>query len=227
MLHLEQPPALRGKSAKAPPTLSGEIYGTLINLSGRRRFTSQRVVLYALLASQGRDGALAVSADALKTFADAHATLVEGTAQIPGVFCEELREAYFGALQGDKAIRDFIQLTQRTLQAVDSRARGAPALLDQLVESATPLLAVLNRITEIYEDLAKRQATLARKQLNGVMGDIESIAKHARIVSFNAQIVAARAGAPGREFAIVAGELAQITGQIDELVREGLRKSIA
>jgi len=227
MVQLEQPPALRGKSAKAPATLSGEVYGTLINLSGRRRFTSQRVVLYALLASQGRDGALAVSADALKTFADAHATLVEGTAQIPGVFCEELREAYFGALQGDKAIRDFIQLTQRTLQAVDSRARGAPALLDQLVESATPLLAVLNRITEIYEDLAKRQATLARKQLNGVMGDIESIAKHARIVSFNAQIVAARAGAPGREFAIVAGELAQITGQIDELVREGLRKSIA
>ena len=30
--------------------LCGEVFGTLINLSGRRRFTSQRVVLYALLA---------------------------------------------------------------------------------------------------------------------------------------------------------------------------------
>jgi len=38
-------------------------------------------------------------------------------------------------------------------------------------------------------------------------------------VSVNAQIVAARAGEVGREFAVVAGELTNITAKIDELVR--------
>ena len=59
------------------------------------------------------------------------------------------------------------------------------------------------------------------------MTDIESIAKRARIVSVNAQIVAARAGGAGREFSVVAGELSQITGKIDELVRQALRNSAA
>ena len=227
MLHLERAPTLESKINSTSPKLSGEVYGTLINLSGRRRFTSQRVVLYALLASHGREAALQMARDALTTFEEAHAVLVDGTEQLPGVFCKELRDAYFGAPTGDRTIRDFSALAHRTLEAIQSRARRAPALLDQLVDAATPLLAVLNQITQVYEDLAKRQASGVRKQLVGVMSDIESIAKQARIVSFNAQIVAARAGPSGREFAVVAGELSQITGKIDELVREALRTSVA
>lgn len=41
------------RAPAAPKSTAGELYGKLINLSGRRRFTSQRVVLYAVLASQG------------------------------------------------------------------------------------------------------------------------------------------------------------------------------
>jgi len=227
MRHLEGTPALDRGATKASAGLSGEAFGTLINLSGRRRFTSQRVVLYALLAWQGRDGALETSKDALATFEAAHTALVGGNDQLPGAFCEELQEAYFGALAGDKTIRDFIALAQRTQEAIQSRPRVAPALLDQLVDSATPLLAVLNRITQVYEDLATRQAGSARTQLASVMSDIETIAKQARIVSFNAQIVASRAGPTGREFAVVANELSQITGRIDELVHEALRSSVA
>ncbi|HWI12354.1 MAG TPA: hypothetical protein VNU48_13560 [Burkholderiaceae bacterium] len=39
---------------------------------------------------------------------------------MPGVFCDELQEAYFGAAQGDKVIRDFIGLARRAPDAIES-----------------------------------------------------------------------------------------------------------
>jgi hypothetical protein len=213
--------------AATAPKLSGEVFGALINLSGRRRFTSQRLVLYAVLASLGHDNAVTVARDALKLFSDAHRTLVEGSDQLPGVFCDELKHAYFGTGQGDRSIRDFIGLAGRTLDALQTESRQAPALLDELVRSGTPLLATLNRITQVYEELAKCNALQVKKQLHGIMNDIKSIAKQARMVSFNAQIVAARAGQAGREFAVVAGVLSDITGEIDGLVHEALSSSVA
>jgi len=214
------------RAAAAPKQASGELFGKLINLSGRRRFTSQRVVLYAVLASQGREGALATSREALSTFGDAHRALLEGD-MAPAVLGEALEEAYFGAERADERIAAFIELARRALDAIGTGGFGAPALLEELVEAATPLLGTLNRLTQLYEDLARQQAARARKQLTAVMGDIEQIAKHARIVSFNAQVVAARAGVSGREFAVVSGEMTHITGQLDGLVREAVRSAVA
>lgn len=227
MLHLQRANAPRFGSRPAAAPQSGEVYSILINLSGRRRFTSQRVVLYATLALQGRAGAVGMATDALGTFCAAHAALIDGNEQVPGVFCEELDSVYFGAGGADEVIRDFIALARRSLDAITGGQRGAPALVDQLIDKATPLLAVLNRVTQVYEDLGKRQVAGAKKQMAGVMQDIEAIAKQARIVSFNAQVIAARAGTAGREFAVVSGELTQITGRLDELVREALRSSAA
>jgi hypothetical protein len=207
--------------------LSGDVLGALINLSGRRRFTSQRVVLYAVLASMGRDGAIATARETLAAFRDAHTTLIDGKGILPGVFCEPLRDAYFGTLQGDKLIRDFIALAQSTLDAIVADAKGAPSMLDELVHSATPLLSVLNGLTLVYEEQSKRHAQLQRKQMQDMMGDIKTIAKQARMVAFNAQIVAARAGAAGKEFAIVAGVMSSITGEIDDLVVAALNGATA
>lgn len=214
------------KAAAAPKPTAGEAFGRLINLSGRRRFTSQRVVLYAVLASQGREGALGTARDALATFREAHQALLEGELS-PNAVGGELKRAYFGDDRADERIGAFIDLAQKTLDAVGANARNAPELLEALVDSSTPLLAPLNKLTQVYEDLARQQAASARKQLSAVMGDIETIAKHARIVSFNAQVVAARAGHSGREFAVVSGEFTQITGKLDGLVREAVRSAVA
>lgn len=207
--------------------LSGDVFGALINLSGRRRFTSQRVVLYAVLASLGHEGAVGTARDTLAAFRDAHITLVEGKRGLPGIFCGQLHDAYFGTLQGDKVIRDFIQLAETTLDAIVGDVRGAPLLLDELVRTATPLLSVLNGLTLVYEEQSKRHAQLQRKQMQGMMGDIKTIAKQARMVAFNAQIVAARAGQVGKEFAVVASVMTNITGEIDELVQNALAGSVA
>jgi hypothetical protein len=202
------------------------LFGKTINLSGRRRFTSQRVVLYALLACQGREGALDTARDALRTFREAHAALLDGELA-PQALGGGLEEAYFGPDGANARITAFIELAQRVLDAIAAPTSSAPELLEALVEAATPLLTTLNRLTQLYEDLARQHAAAARKQLKAVMGDIELIAKHARIVSFNAQVVAARAGHSGREFAVVSGELTHITGKLDGLVREAVRSAVA
>lgn len=207
--------------------LSGEVFGALINLSGRRRFTSQRLVLYAVLASQGHQGATNVAREALTLFRGAHTALVKGSDTVPGIFCEEVREAYFGRLAGDAQIVYFINLAERTLNAIDDHLRDAASLLEELVRITTPLLSVLNQITSVYEEQSKRHAMLMKKQLRGIMTDIETIAKQAKMVSFNARIVAARAGQAGKEFSVVAGVLSSITTEIDDLVKEALSGAAA
>jgi hypothetical protein len=203
--------------------LSGDVLGALINLSGRRRFTSQRVVLYAVLASMGHEGAIRTARETLALFNDAHTTLIDGKGNLPGIFCEPLRVAYFGTLRGDKVIRDFIALAHATLDAIVANAKGAPSLLDELIGKATPLLSVLNGLTLVYEEQSKRHAQQQQKQMHDLMGDIKTIARQARMVAFNAQVVAARAGEVGKEFAVVAGVMSEITGEIDDLVQQGLR----
>ena len=225
MLHAGSPPT--HPTVQSDVKLSGDVFGALINLSGRRRFTSQRVVLYSVLASLGHEGADQIARDTLTAFRDAHTTLVEGKQGLPGIFCPQLHEAYFGTLQGDKVVRDFIALAESTLDAIATVSRRAPGLLDDLVRSATPLLSVLNALTLVYEEQSKRHALQQRRQMQELMGDIKTIARQARMVAFNAQVVAARAGPVGKEFAVVASTMTNITGEIDELVQTALASSLA
>ena len=208
-----------GAASKA---LTGEMFSALINLSGRRRFTSQRIVLYALLASQGQEGSDATAQESLALFRGAHKSLLSEKDDLPGVFCPELREAYFGKMDGDRQIVAFADLGERTLKAVAQGSGEAAGLLAELVRITTPTLAILNTITGIYEEQAKQNARKVRKQLRGVITDIETINRQARMVAFNARIVAARAGQAGKEFAVVAGVLSTISGEIDEMVAAAL-----
>jgi hypothetical protein len=207
--------------------LSCDVFGALINLSGRRRFASQRVVLYAVLASMGHEGAVDTARETLTLLREAHLTLIEGKGGLPGIFCAQLRDAYFGTLQGDRIIRDFIELAESTLGGIVTNARGTPVLLDELVRSATPLLSVLNGLTLVYEEQSKRHARNQQRQLQQMMGDIKTIARQARLVAFNAQIVAARAGPDGKDFGAVASTMTMVTSEIDELVRAALSSSLA
>ncbi len=212
------------KPSKAP--VSGAVYGTLINLSGRRRVTSQRVILFAVLASMGHDGALDEAQTALNVLKETHQLLVNGNRALPGVFSEQLLAAYFGPLQGDQQTLDFMSLAQATLHAIDANTSPAPALLNQLVGSANPILMLFNQLTLVYEEESHRYAQQAKAQVHALMSDIQAISREARIVSVNAQIIAAQAGADGRTFSVVARSLSDITERIDQLARTALNTSI-
>jgi hypothetical protein len=211
--------------AAEPPALSAELFGALINLSGRRRFTSQRVVLFAVLASLGHDGADSTARATLAQLRDAHLTLVEGKGGIPGVFGQALHEAYFGDLQGDQTVRAFISLAGRALDAIAGDGVEAPQLLDQLVKSATPLLSVLNGLTLVYEEQANRYAQSRRMHLQHKLEQMELLGRQARQLAFNAQVLAARASEEGRDFGAVAASMTAVTGALDALLQDALGRA--
>ena len=210
---------------RGTPELSGEIFATLINLSGRRRFTSQRVVLYAVLAAGDHAQAATIAADALGLFSDAHGVLIKGNTVVPGVFGQPLHDAYFGPARGHEKILGFIALAERVLFAIASGwQRQVPVLLEELVECSSALLVVLNSLTTIYEQEARSHAHQLEQQLHGAMDEIKTISKQAQVVAMNARIMAARAGAAGNEFAVVATELIAITTDIETILKTAMAK---
>jgi hypothetical protein len=211
----------------APSTtaLSGETFATFINLAGRRRFTSQRVVLYALLAC-GRDPlAIGIAKDALALFSAAHTQLLKGGNGSPVFMSPELDEVYYGAAKGNERILEFISLAERLFTGIDAGWRHqTDVLMDELIQSTTPLLATLNALTAIYETEARNHAKKTEHQLLDAMQEINRISKHAQIVALNARIVAACAGPAGREFAVVATELIGITNEIETVLQSVIVK---
>lgn len=203
--------------------VSSETFSTLINLAGRQRMLSQRIILNAILAAQEHQGTIEVARQALALFEASHQDLVVGNQKLPGIFFEALEEIYFGTAQADKKIRAFISEAQQIIENIEISQNTTTA--ETLGQQATPLVNLLNQVTQVYETEARRHAQAQQKQYKDLMGNIQQIAKHARIVSVNAQIMAARAGEAGKEFSVVAGVLSGITEEIDKLIVSALASS--
>ncbi len=206
-------------TAKGPPRIDGEVFGQLINLSGRRRFLSQRVVLFVLLAEAGQADALAQSQRHLQLFEQAHQSLVQGGSGLPGLFCAELLQAHDGADGLHARVLRFVQAA-KAAQAELTHKRPATPLVPTLVAASSALLEAINDVTALYEDLARRESHRGRTELLHLIDQIDQIARQARIVSFNAMVVAARSQDQGKPFAVIASEITHMTGEIDTLVQK-------
>jgi hypothetical protein len=215
-----EPAAALDRSAMA----SAEVWSTLINLAGRQRMLSQRIVLMAVLHDRDDRSARAAAREALEQFRRAHAQLAvggEGLPPPPPAVREALHGGgHWGADGLEAAVQSFIALAEQALHTEPARAQAA---LVTLVVRATPMLVALNRLTQIYESLSHQSAATQQQRQGELIRRIESIAREARIVSMNARIAAARAGDAGREFGVVASRLVEISAQIEATSREALR----
>lgn len=205
-----------------PADVSVETIGELINLSGRQRMLSQRIVLQMLLAAQGKEGdgaALDIARTCLSMFESAHADLVKGNARLPGAFSSALQQLYFGSPRGDARIREFITLAKTAMDAVSAGSATKTPSLDALVTQATPMLELLQTITQAYQEEMHVCEVALRKRQTEIAEHLGRISMQANIVAMNARVSAARAGPYGREFSVITTVLADIIQEMDQLIR--------
>ena len=205
------------RRAREDNAVSAETIGELINLAGRQRMLSQRIVLHVLLAAQGHAAAADVVKDCLSTFAAAHADLVEGNDRLPGAFSDALRQLYFGAHRADERIRRFID-DARLAASRMSGTGDAQAAANALVAQASPLLELLQTITLAYQNEMRNVERAASKRDEQLAEQLGRISMQANIVAINARISAGRAGPYGREFSVVTSLLADIVKEMEHMM---------
>jgi len=201
-------------STSAAPRDSGM---SLVNLAARQRMLSQRMVLQTVLAARGSDLHLKAARSTLALFADSQARLVETPRHLDAVSADIIRRVYQGPSGVRATIDQFAQQVETALGQTERQSPRVEEALARLVESTDSVLDALNTATTAFDQVSKAQSETLMKELAGIVASIQTVAREAKVVSFNAQVMAARAGQHGREFAVVANVLSGITNEIDGL----------
>lgn len=193
---------------------------SLVNLAARQRMLSQRVILQTLLAGRGDAHKLDAARRSLQIFCESQQHLMRMSGQLEAAAAQKIAATYRGPGGVGPMIEAFMRLVQDTLDQIARQDRRLDQSLIELVGHTDRILEALNTATTAFDEVITTKSAAMMKELAGIVGDIQSVAKEAKVVSFNAQIMAARAGSHGREFAIVANVLSDITGEIDGLTRK-------
>jgi uncharacterized protein YoxC len=195
---------------------------SVINLAARQRMLSQRMILQTVLAANGHSAQLDAAENTFQLFCDSQTSLRAAVGGFDEPSARQLRETYEGPRGVGKVIEQFMQHMRDALHCIAHNSTRTQAAMDRLVASTDPVLEALNTVTLAFDNIFKGKSDLLLKELTGIVSDIQTVAREAKVVSFNAQVMAARAGQHGREFAVVANVLSGITNEIDGLSRKAV-----
>lgn len=195
---------------------------SLVNLAARQRMLSQRMILQTVLAASGDSTRLQTAQQSFQLFCDSQDRLQVMASQLDGHSAQRLRETYQGPRGVGATIDQFVQLMRTALECLATQDAHTRRALNALVDSRDTVLEALNTATTAFDSISKGKAEVLMRELTGIVSDIQTVAREAKVVSFNAQVIAARAGQQGREFAVVAQVLSGITTEIDGLSRKAV-----
>lgn len=195
---------------------------SLVNLAARQRMLSQRMILQTVLAASGSSSShLQAAQKTCQLFCDSQVQLRDTVTKFDAVSAQLVRDTYQGPQGVGPVIEQFMQQMHTTLQCI-SNGESHKHSLNALVASTDNVLEALNTATTTFDNISKGKSTLLMKELTSIVSDIQTVAREAKVVSFNAQVMAARAGQHGREFAVVANVLSGITVEIDDMSRKAI-----
>ena len=213
---LTQPlPFAGAKPAPAADNIS------LVNLAARQRMLSQRMILQTVLAAAGSTTHLQSAQKTFDLFCDSQARLLATVSAVDEASARRIKDTYTGPRGVGPVIDSFMQQMRTTLQCIGRGGDHAKPLA-ALVAGTDGVLDALNTATTTFDTLSKNKSDQMMKELTEIVSSIQTIAREAKIVSFNAQVIAARAGQHGREFAVVANVLSGIAQEVDGLSREAI-----
>jgi methyl-accepting chemotaxis protein len=193
-----------------------------LNLSARQRMLSQRMVMQTLLAAAGDPRQLEAARTTFQLFHDSHSRLLKTIEHYDAPSAQHLRSVYEGSKGVSATIEVFIDHMQSALEHIERKSPRTQVVLEVIVNSTDAVLEALNTATSAFDVVTKSKADLLFKELADIVSDIHTIAREAKVVSFNAQVTAARAGQHGREFSVVATVLSRISNEIDSLTRKAI-----
>lgn len=194
---------------------------SLVNMSARQRMLSQRMLLQTLLAARGDPTQLQAALVSLQLFCESQACLVATADALDEASAQHIRATYSGTAGVGPRIEEFMRCMHSVLRVI-GEGDLYPRELDALVADNDTVLAALNTATTAFDTISKGKAVQLMKELTAIVSDIQIVAREAKIVSFNAQVIAARAGQHGREFAVVANVLSGISTEVDGLARNAI-----
>lgn len=209
------PPAVRTGPAGDAGKDAGNV--SLMNIAGRQRMLSQRIVLQTVLAVQGQAEQARAARQTLDLFETSQARLVQTPRQLDAASAREVQAIYHGPQGVGAAIDAFARQARTVLDLADHGSARAADALGTLVGTTDGVLKALDAATTVFDQVQRRQSEAMMNELTGIVSSIQTVAREAKVVSFNAQVMAARAASHGREFAVVANVLSGITAEIDRL----------
>ncbi|WP_367849971.1 type IV pili methyl-accepting chemotaxis transducer N-terminal domain-containing protein [Rhodoferax sp. WC2427] len=213
---------MHSKARSLATTMPDNTGLSTVNLAARQRMLSQRMVLQTVLAAQGDKAQLQAAERTLSLFCESQATLLQMPKKLDEASARKVEAVYHGVQGVGGSIQTFTKLVRTALDHIGQRDLGQARSVAQVVAHTDAVLEALNKVTTVFDDISKTQSDSMKRELSGIVSDIQNVAREAKVVSFNALVIAARAGQFGREFAVVANVLSGITGKIDGLSREAI-----
>lgn len=183
---------------------------------------SQRMILQTVLAAGGKPGSLEAARKSFELFCSSHEHLVKSADSMEPTHATRVRQTYNGQGGVGPTIMAFMNQMRTTLAHIEAQDRLVESSLNALVACTDSVLEALNTATTTFDAIAKSKEEQLMKELTGIVTNIQTVAREAKVVSFNAQVIAARAGDHGRGFAVVANVLSGIAADIDQQAKTAM-----